>query len=166
LDAGLIRLASQPVDLVSLIKEVVEQTDEASDRDVHLVLRSDGHAAMTSGDAARLRKAFDAVFRCVLREKPGPVTVAADCRRGKVDGVDCLLVVVADESSIDQALARARRPFIESRGGMGLALPLARRIIEGHHGRLEAPEPAPGRTETDDPLARSSAIVTIPLTLG
>jgi signal transduction histidine kinase len=166
MDSGLIRLAAQPVDLVALITEVVAQTHEASDRDVHLVLRSDGRAATTTGDAARLRTAFDAVFRCVLREKPGPATVSADCRHDEVDGVDSLLVIVADESSTDQALARARRPFMETRGGMGLALPLARRIIEAHRGRLEAPEPTPGQTETDDPLARSSAIITIPVTLG
>ncbi len=49
---------------------------------------------------------------------------------------------------------------------MGLALPLARRVIEGHLGRLEAPEVARGRTESDDALARSAAIVTIPVTLG
>ncbi|HEX7140580.1 MAG TPA: hypothetical protein VF219_22200, partial [Vicinamibacterales bacterium] len=157
---------SQPVDVASLVKEVVAQTHEASDRDVHLTLRADDKPAMAIGDAARLRTSLDAVFRSVLREKPGPATVVADCRRMSVDGEDCLVVVVADASALNEAFMRARRPFVETRGGMGLALPLARRVIEGHRGRLEAPQPAAGRTDADDRLARSSAIITIPLALG
>ncbi len=166
LDAGIIRLASQPVDLMALLKEVVAQVHEARDRDVYLALRTGETSARVTGDAARLRAAFDAVFRSVLRERPGPATVVADCRRGSVDGKDSLIVVVANEAELDEALQRARRPFSETRGGMGLALPLARRVIEGHLGRLEAPAIAAGRTESDDTLARSSAIVTIPVALG
>ena len=166
MDAGVIALTARPVDLVALAKEVVAQTHEASDRDVHLTVRADGKPAAAVGDAARLRSSFDAVFRAVLRERPGPATVVADCRRVKVDEQDCLVIVVAEESQVDEAFVRSRRPFVETRGGMGLAIPLARRVIEGHHGRLEAPDIAPGRTESDDRLARSSAIVTIPLTLG
>jgi signal transduction histidine kinase len=166
LDAGTIRLASQPVDLMHLLEDVVAQVHEASDRDVHLTLRTDVASATVAGDVARLRTAFDAVCRSVLREKPGPATVVADCRRGSVEGRDSLVVVVADEQQLDEAFARPRRPFSETRGGMGLALPLARRVIEGHLGRLEAPEVARGRTESDDALARSAAIVTIPVTLG
>lgn len=166
LDGGVIGLTTKPVDLVSLVKEVVGQTHEASDRDVHLTLRADDKRATIDGDEARLRTSFDAVFRAVLREKPGPATVVADCRRTTVDGQDCLVVVVAEESQLDEAFTRKRRPFVETRGGMGLALPLARRVFEGHRGRLESPDIAAGRTEADDRLARSSAIVTIPLTLG
>jgi two-component system sensor histidine kinase KdpD len=166
LDGGVIGLTTRPVDLVLLVKEVVAQTHEASDRDVHLALRADDTPATALGDESRLRTSFGAVFRAVLREKPGPATVVADCRRVAVEGRDSLVVVIAEESQLEETLTRSRRPFVETRGGMGLALPLARRVFEGHGGRLESPDIAPGRTEADDRLARSSAIVTIPLTLG
>jgi signal transduction histidine kinase len=61
--------------------------------------------------------------------------------------------------------------FDEKRGGMGLALPLARRVIEGHGGRIAAPAPVPGPEAgatpdllAADPVARGSAIITLPLT--
>jgi signal transduction histidine kinase len=163
LDAGIITLAQQSLDLVPLIAEVVSQVHEASDRDVHLTLRGDDVAAPVIGDPGRLRTAFDAIFRGVLREKPGPASMVADCRLTKIDGVDWLVVVVAEARHVDEALARPRRPFVETRGGMGLALPLARRVFEGHRGGLWSPQPGAGRTDADDPLSRSSAIIAIPL---
>ncbi|HEY7284252.1 MAG TPA: HAMP domain-containing sensor histidine kinase [Vicinamibacterales bacterium] len=163
LDGDVIGLASQPVDVLPLVKDVVAQTHEGSDRDVHLTVRADDKPAVVIGDATRLKASFDAVFRSVLREKPGPAAVVADCRRVKMDGEDCLVVVVADEPALDEAFTRPRRPFVETRGGMGLALPLARRVIDGHRGRLESPQPVAGQTEAEDRLARSSAIITIPI---
>ena len=163
LDAGIIRLAAQPVDLTALIRDIAPLVHEASDRDVRLTVRGTSEPAPITGDAARLRTAFDAVFRAVLRERPGPATVVADCRRAAIDDVDSLVVVVGDQADLDEVARRDRRPFSESRGGLGLALPLARRVIEGHRGRVEAPQPLAGRTDSDDRIARSSAIVTIPL---
>jgi signal transduction histidine kinase len=163
LDAGIIRLAGQSVDLMALIRDVAPTIHEASDRDVRLTVRGSSEPASITGDAGRLRTAFDAVFRAVLRERPGPATVVADCRREAIDDVESLVVVIADEPDLDEAARRDRRPFSESRGGLGLALPLARRVIEGHRGRVEAPQPLQGRTDSDDRIARSSAIVTIPL---
>jgi two-component system sensor histidine kinase KdpD len=163
LDAGLIQLASQSVDLTSLLGDIVEKMDEASDRDVHLTLRTDGRPSRVSGDAGRLGTALDAIIRSVLRERPGPAKVVAECRQLSVDGRPCWVVVVADEGDVDEALARPRRAFVEARGGMGLALPLARRVIEGHGGQVESPQPIRGRAEADDAIARSSAIVTIPI---
>jgi len=163
LDAGIVRLAGQPIDLMAIVRDVAAHMHEASERDVRLTVRGTSDPVPVTGDAARLRTAFDAVFRAVLRERPGPATVLADCRRVTVDGVDSFVVVVADESDLNEAASRVRRPFSEGRGGLGLALPLARRVIEGHRGRLQAPQPADGRTDSDDRIARSSVIVTIPL---
>jgi hypothetical protein len=76
---------------------------------------------------------------------------------------------VAEEASVQAAYDREPGPFDEDRGGVGLALPLARRVIEGHGGRLWAPMPSdghlpePGRP-SNDPLARGSAIISLPIT--
>jgi hypothetical protein len=120
------------------------------------------------GDVARLRAAFDAVFRAVLREKVGPATVVAERRVAIVDGRQSAVVVVADAAGVQEAYARPRAVFNEKRGGLGLALPLARRVFEGHGGRIWSPAPnapeAPEASGGNDPLARASAIIALPLT--
>jgi len=80
LDAGLIALARQPLDLFALVGEVAGLVQEAKDRDVHLEVRGKPDGVTVSGDATRLRNAFDAIFRAILREKPGRSTVIADRR--------------------------------------------------------------------------------------
>jgi signal transduction histidine kinase len=69
------------------------------------------------------------------------------------------VLVVADEATVKAAYERARAPFDEKRGGMGLALPLARRVIEGHHGHIWSPAPE----SENDPVARGSVIVALPI---
>ena len=167
LDAGLISLARQPLDVFTLVKEVAELVHEAKDREVHLKLRGDDHGAPISGDVARLRTAFDAVFRAIMREKPGHSTVIVDRRLVSRDGGTVAVVIVSEESTVQEAYDREPVAFFEKRGGLGLALPLAGRVIEGHGGRISSPKPlidpdpsVPG----DDPFMRGSAIISLPIT--
>jgi len=168
LDGGRIALARRPLDVFALITEVAELVHEAKDREVHLTLRGDEGGAPMSGDAERLRAAFNAIFRAILREKPGPATVVAERRRVVVDGRPHAVVIVSDEAGVQEAYEREPAPFYEKRGGLGLALPLARRVIEGHGGRLWSPKAAePFRDDGEppvDPVWRGSVIVSLPLT--
>jgi signal transduction histidine kinase len=47
-------------------------------------------------------------------------------------------------------------PLDEMRGGLGLALPFARRVIERHGGRVWSPAPDSGRSA-------AAAIISLPL---
>jgi signal transduction histidine kinase len=171
LDGGVIALARQPVDIFALVSDVAEHVQEARDREVRLEVRGEDGAAQVSGDATRLRAAFDAVFRAVLREKGGPCVVVAERRREMQNGKGAAVVVVSDAATVQAAYERDRGVFDEKRGGMGLALPLARRVIEGHGGRIASPAPVAGPDAaqshdplTADPVSRGSAIITLPLT--
>src|SRR5262249_5875206 len=102
LDSGLITLSRLPLDIFRLVGEVAELVHEASDREVHLELRGPSAGAPTAGDAPRLRAAFEANFRAILREKPGPATVVADRRLETRDGRTSAVVVVADGVSVQE----------------------------------------------------------------
>lgn len=164
LDSGDITLARQPLELGALLRDVAEHVHEARDRDVRLALQGDAEPAPLNGDAGRLKSAFDAVFRAILREKAGPATVVAERRREEIDGRTCAVVIVAETGSVQQSYERPRGMFNEKRGGLGLALPLARRVFEGHGGQIWSPAPASDDPEATDPLSRGSAIIALPLT--
>jgi signal transduction histidine kinase len=154
-DAGLVTLARERLDLFSLVQDVANGVHEAEERDVRLDVRGHPSGASVLGDGARLKRAFDAVFRAILREQPAACTVVVDRRVHRHgDGVSAAVVVVASDARVQAAYEAAPSVFDEKRGGMGLALPLARRVIEGHGGRIWAPQ---------DSEERSAAIVSIPL---
>jgi signal transduction histidine kinase len=165
LDGGVATLARQPIALFSLLDTVVESVHEAQDRHVRLKLTGPSDGARITGDDARLRTAFDAIFRAVLREKAGPSVVVAERRLEARDGESRAVLVVADEGRVQEAYDREPGPFDDKRGGLGLALPLARRVIEGHGGRIWSPAASqadPGAVGAD-PLVRGSAIISFPL---
>jgi signal transduction histidine kinase len=163
LDSGAIVLNRERIDVFALVTEVAEVVQEGRDRDVRLEVRGDA-SAETVGDRSRLKDAFSAVFRAILREKAGPAVVVIDRHRKLVDGVNSALVVIADESSVQTAYERDRWVFDERRGGLGLALPLARRVIEGLGGEIWAPAGEATAGDHQDAIARGSAIVRLPLT--
>ena len=163
LDGGSIKLAQQSVDLFALVGSVAELVQEASERDVHLKLTGSPDGAPITGDTTRLRTSFDAIFRGILREKPGPLTVVAERRRETREGRPHAVVVIADEGRVQEAYDRAPAPFDDHRGGMGLALPLARRVIEGLGGQIWSPASASADPDTADPLHRGSVIISFPL---
>jgi hypothetical protein len=112
-----------------------------------------------SGDRIRLRRAFSAFFRAMVREQPSATIAAVDRRLARrEDGVSAV-VVVARETDVQRVYEAVAAPFDEGRGGLGLALPIARRVIERHGGRVWTP----ALNASDDVAARSAVIVSLPL---
>lgn len=162
LDAGLIGMARQPVDLFSLAREVAEGVRESDDCGVILEVRGAASGADVAGDGDRLKQALHAVFSAILRETVGPATVVADRRVvGSTPGSSAVLVI-AEAARVQEAYEQPRGDFDEKRGGMGLALPLARRIIEAHGGQIWSPGVA-GAQDSQEIGARGAVVISIPL---
>ncbi len=156
LDSSAITLTRQPLDLFTVAADVAERVQEGKDRGVRLVVRGTACGASIVGDAPRLSTALDAIFRAILREKAGPSTVVADRRLERKGAAASAVLVVAAEDSVAAAYDAPRGVFDEHRGGLGLALPLARRVITGLGGAVwSAAEP--------EALARGSIIVRLPV---
>src|SRR5262245_28325173 len=103
LDAGAISLSREPLDLIALLSDLAEHVHEARDRDVQFSVRHSSAQAPLQGDRARLRTAFDAVFRAILREKAGPTAVVADSFVERADDRTHAVVVVAEDGRVQDA---------------------------------------------------------------
>jgi signal transduction histidine kinase len=127
----------ETVDLAALVREVVEGTARGDDL-ATVTLKESATPAVLQGDPARLRAALMAIVRCVQREtvtsdgivvhrtsEPGWVSIAV----GRADAASAL-AAAGGRASSDSVR------FDELRGGMGVALPIARRVVERHGGRL------------------------------
>ena len=166
LDEGAITMTRRPTDLFPLIADVAASVHEAAERGVRFEVRGADTGALISGDEDRLRTAFAAIFHAILREKAGPCTVVTE-RRLAQDGGKSAIIIVAEESGVQAAFEAPAGPFDEKRGGVGLSLPLARRVIEAHGGRVWSPAVSEagrgGPANPDDRTARSTALIAVPL---
>jgi signal transduction histidine kinase len=158
LDGNTAVFKSESVDLFQLVREVAAGVHEAGDREVVLVVRGEGAGARSTADPLRIRAAFDAFFRAILREQPGKATVVADCRKAS-DG--SAVIVVARDSDVQRAYDAPAAPFDEKRGGLGLVLPIACRVIARHGGRVWSPD-LPAQSDTGLG-GRSAVVISIPV---
>jgi signal transduction histidine kinase len=147
LEGGTAALARSPFDLFAALAHVAPGVLESKDRGVEIELRGASTGAPISGDAARIKDAFAALFRAVLREQPGSCTVAVERRlvNGKA------VVAIANQSEMEGMWTTPLAPFNEHRGGLGLALPIARRVVEHAGGRVSSVFPAPGTGSSTQP---------------
>jgi signal transduction histidine kinase len=161
LDAGLAAIKDEPFDLFALAEEVAASVHEAGDREVHLTVRGDRAGATVTGDLTRMRGALEAIFRAVLREQPSSGTVVVDRRLVADGGRASAVLAVASEQTVQSSYDAAPGPFLEKRGGLGLALPLARRAIERLGGRVWSP--ASANPDGDTASERGAILLSIPL---
>jgi signal transduction histidine kinase len=160
LDSGQAAVKDEAFDVFQVIHEVAETVHEAADREVRLQVQGEAAGATIMGDLTRLRPAISAYIRAVLREQPSACTVVVDRKLTRDQGQSSAVIVIAPEQAVQQAYESAPAAFEEKRGGLGLALPLARRVVERHGGRVWSPATSGGPESAN---LRGAIIFSLPL---
>jgi signal transduction histidine kinase len=136
LDSGESSPAADTVDVLSVLDEVIASVDEGRDREVRAVRAGSTEPVAVAADRRGLAESFRAILTAVLREQsePGEIQVllatSPDGRTlsvaiGRGDEVSRIVAAGDDGASLN-----------EYRGGLGLALPIARRRIEQYGGHV------------------------------
>jgi K+-sensing histidine kinase KdpD len=142
LEAGTVPFNTQTVDLNAILRNAIQQLPPLPDREVRIDLQPlAGHAPL-GADATKLTQALGAVIAAMRRE-----LVTSDClivraRRVPIDGQETYDVLVGDETAVnalESEDAASGTTFDEWRGGVGLSLINARRILNVHGGTVRAP---------------------------
>jgi len=161
LDDPQLKLQEEPLDLFAMVREVageLRNAPEAGDRGVLFEARGMASGATLNGDVARLNRALTALCRAVLREQPDETLVVADCRMTGEHGRRSALVVIASEDRVEWASQATPMPLDEKRGGLGLAVPIARRVVTRHKGYVWSPP-----SEKGDSGAKGAILISLPI---
>jgi K+-sensing histidine kinase KdpD len=147
LEAGTLSLPAQRVALFALIRDVAAETREGRDRGVVIEVRTPADEAEVMADSVRLRAAVATLLMAMARERAMPGTLVIDGRVESHAGAAHVIVRLGEEAALPRLDGPAGR-FDIWRGGLGVALPLARHVVEAAGGRLWSPRGRANRSAT------------------
>ncbi|HXW08869.1 MAG TPA: HAMP domain-containing sensor histidine kinase [Vicinamibacterales bacterium] len=128
-----------PLDLRAVLEDVVSGLPALPDRAITIELDAPEGPLRTTGDATRLRSALSSVVGALRREIVGGGRLVVHAHT--TDGDRRLAILIGEPERLDQlrSVTGGGTMFDEWRGGVGLSLANARRVIEAHGGNIRSP---------------------------
>jgi signal transduction histidine kinase len=142
LEGGTASFNRGTVDLRCLLIEAVDGLPNMPDREIRVELATGEGPALVQGDATRLRAAFTSVIAALRREQVTSDRLLVRERVRDNGGGPLYWIAMGDEAQIAELSGTSGShltTFDEWRGGSGLSLPIARRIINAHGGTIWSP---------------------------
>jgi signal transduction histidine kinase len=132
-----LKLARQDVDFNELITELASGVHADDGRYVRVEAITCESPLRVRGDRAHLSVAVQSLMQAAVRERGTPGVIMAESSIAEEEGGTWAVLAIGDATLLERLRLRRDDPFeYEWQGGMGLALPFARRIIEAHGGAL------------------------------
>jgi two-component system sensor histidine kinase KdpD len=155
LDSGAAGVSRERFDFFTLVAEAVDAERPAPTSGVEVAVGGSSTGAEVEGDRQKLGHALATVVRAVLREQVADRVLVDRQLVVSGDGRSAL-VIVASAPEAKRAPTAPRARLDEGRGGLGLALPIARRIVERHGGEVWSPATDAGAA------ARGAILIRVP----
>jgi signal transduction histidine kinase len=132
-----------PIELRTILSDAIATLPDVPDRPIDVDLStSGGGSATVQADPVRLKTAFTSLLIALRRELVASTKLFVRERSGEFQGKPAAWIAFADADHIaelETATPEKLTTFNEWRGGSGLGLPVARRIIQSHGGAIWSP---------------------------
>jgi PAS domain S-box-containing protein len=142
--SGRIHLRPEPIELAELLQGAIETHRQSAEAARHCItLTTAGTPVYVTGDRIRLTQIFSNILHNAVKyTRPGgriEITVRTEDRQAVVSVRDNGMgIPPAMLEYVFEPFAQLDRSFEHANGGVGIGLTLAKRLIELHHGRIEA----------------------------
>lgn len=130
------------IELRTILSDAVATLPELPDRQIDVEVSTGSGSATVQADPVRLKTAFTSLLTALRRELVASPTLVVKERAGEFQGKPASWITFADADHIAELEAATPEKltiFNEWRGGCGLGLPVARRILDSHGGAIWSP---------------------------